>query len=132
MGNGKDERTLGREDLLLLMESYKNTIEPLTLILEQNKQVVEKLDGVSTILKDVANKLEKFTEEAKDTTNMWEKQCTVLNSNINAEHQSIKHRINIVYLAIGGVVLSVLITMAKMFVDYKGIAEAVAKVSGAN
>ena len=39
--NGSVEKSLSREDLTLLMESYRNTIELHTTLLEQQKQVLE-------------------------------------------------------------------------------------------
>lgn len=64
MPDSIDEKSLNREDLMLLMESYRNTIEMHTTILEQQKQViqfqhtiVEKQDSILGKQSSVCDKL---------------------------------------------------------------------------
>lgn len=47
---------LNRNDLLLMMDSYKNNVEMYTVIMEQLKQINEQLDMVLTNQKDIVTK----------------------------------------------------------------------------
>lgn len=62
--DGSVEKSLSREDLTLLMESYRNTIELHTTLLEQQKQVlqfqhtiIEKQDSILGKQSNVCDKL---------------------------------------------------------------------------
>lgn len=47
---------LNRSDLLLMMESYKNSVEMYTIIMEQLKRIAENLETISEQQKDMVSK----------------------------------------------------------------------------
>jgi drug/metabolite transporter superfamily protein YnfA len=125
---------LSKNDLYILMESYKNNIQLNTTLLEQQKQLIvminqsvdkqkvlcENLDQFIQNLTTCSTKLEenhsKLIGLIESKTNSIGNQLTVTSSINSVEHEKITNKI---YAAWGGMVLIVisLITLAVTFAD---------------
>lgn len=91
-----DEKNLSRDDLMLLMESYRNTIEMHTTILEQQKQViqfqhtiVEKQNSILVKQSNVCDKLTTLTQNLDTCAQNISKS----NENTNNTYLSIKKEV---------------------------------------
>ena len=99
---------LSRDDLFLLMESYRNTIELNTTLLEQQKQIIEGnkkiLDSNTEIcerIEAVADKLDACTIELSKTHQQWNETRLQYNATNTQEHLKLKNHLNVVVVAMG-------------------------------
>ena len=135
------EDQLSKNDLYILMESYKNNIQLNTTLLEQQKQLLIMTNESIDKQKDLCLTLDKFIENLTNCSKrMDDNHNAIMNrlSNVNTqvtttsatnsvEHSKITNRI---YVAFGGMVLIILavIDLAMTYSDkLSTVAEQLAK-----
>ena len=120
---------LSRDDLFLLMQSYENTIKLNTMLLEQHKQLIEdqnkiltkqiesttKLGNIFERIESIGTTLSDSLQEIRDRKNDIEEVKDVIQERMNIYHMenvkqfgSIKLGMNITYVAIGSLIVSLL------------------------
>jgi len=107
--NRQDDRSglLSRDDLFLLMESYKNTIELNTTLLEQqkaivdgNKAITESNARICKEIEEVVKKLDTCAAEIAKTHSHWNASRIKYNSINTEEHLKLKGHLNIITISI--------------------------------
>lgn len=91
--DGSVEKSLSREDLTLLMESYRNTIELHTTLLEQQKQVLQFQHTIIEKQDSILGKQSKVCDKLTDVTKHLETCASNIaesNKSITATYLSIK------------------------------------------
>ena len=106
---------LSRDDLFLLMESYRNTIELNTTLLEQqkliidgNKVIVESNKQIVERIEEVAKKLDACTQEISKTHHIWSERRLEYNAENTKEHLKLKGYLNILSITIGTLCVSII------------------------
>jgi predicted PurR-regulated permease PerM len=101
-----------KDDIFLLLESYKNSIELSSTLLEQQKQIVEK---ESEIIKN-QNEIIKKIEDTTDTLEKLSDKQTSLQIESNKDHNKLY---TLIYFSLGGMVSIILglIGLLVMFSD---------------
>lgn len=135
---------LSRDDLFLLMESYRNTIELNTTLLEQqkliidgNKKLLESNSKICERIEDVAKKLDACTQEISKTHHVWTEKRIEYNAENSKEHEKLKGYLNILSISVGtlciGIVGSAIkaVTIFASWSDQIQLIESIAKVVGA-
>lgn len=134
-------KELSRDDLFLLMESYKTTIESNTTLLQQQETllqqhntIIDKQKEVSQSISQILKDLGQYTKEIGElehslleAKNECKTSVTEVLSNHNLErvkeHSSIKLRLYIVYAGLVGVVASLTTLLIGAFDKFKIIEE---------
>ena len=134
---------LSRDDLFLLMESYRNTIELNTTLLEQQKLIVDTnkhiIDLNVKICEEIAGvikKLDVCAVELNKTHQQWNESRIKYNAQNSEEHIKLKGYLNILAVATGTLCISAvgaLVKVAFMFSDWSDsihLLEPIAKAVG--
>jgi len=113
---------LSRDDLFLLMEAYRNNIELSTTLLQQQNQITEQLkkttmqqEKICTSIDKVANKLDTCTDELHKAHQEMVVEKTRCQAQSSKEHGSIIHRVNLVYVGIGALLVQFLAFVIDVF-----------------
>ena len=104
-----ENKELSRDDLFLLMQSYKNTVESNTVLLEQQKKLLEQHNVIIEKQKDVTDVLNKVLEKFGTVGDMKGEVLEQLNErhlSCVQDHGSIKQRMIFIYAGIGVVTVS--------------------------
>jgi len=132
-----EKATLSRDDLFLLLESYRNTIELNSTLAEKqnqlidlNKHLMSKSMELCTKIEKVAEKLDMCADEMKKTCVTWHDEQVVLKSTATLERTEIKNKINLVYVGFGACVLP-LIGLAYQAFEFHKLLEHIMKLVGA-
>lgn len=127
MTNERDN--LSKEDLFLLLESYKNSVEMNTLISQQLSTILEVLQNCKD---DNAKAIEDIHKQIKDIMNginiSKEKHNTTRVDDIKT-FGKLSNKINLLYVGVGSIVLAV-IYMAVNLIDKYNLLTAIAKKLG--
>lgn len=89
---------LTKDDLVLLMESYRNMITMHQTILDQSTKTIEKLDGIATRQDGISTKQGRLCNSLDKITTRLDDCTTILkdsNTNISGMETKIKDEINI-------------------------------------
>jgi predicted PurR-regulated permease PerM len=105
--------SLSREDLFLLLESYKNTIELNTTLVEKQNQIIiqntEVIEQQKKIFESISKMIEKIGQNINDSSIRQNEIITKINENklnITNEHSSIKNLIYVALIGMGTIVIS--------------------------
>ena len=112
------EENLTKDDLVLLMESYRNMITMHQTILDQSSKTIEKLDGV---MSKQDNILSKQTKTCGSIDNIIEKLNNLVNANTNIatkvdghllksieDHGILGNKIHLGWIGMGTIILSLI------------------------
>jgi hypothetical protein len=140
-----EKDNLSKQDLYILMESYKNNIQLNTTLLEQQKQLIilndqsmnkqqelcndidkliEKVTTCLEIIQTNQTKLEENQEKLKENQEKLNLDIISFSSNSKLEHGKIVNRI---YLALGGMV-TIIISVIGLAATYSDKIAAVANI----
>lgn len=113
---------LSRDDLFLLMEAYRNNIELSTTLLQQQNVIIEQLkrttdqqEKICTSINGVASKLDTCTDELRKTYQETILERTKGQAKSSKEHGSIIHRVNLVYVGIGTLLIPLVAFLIEAF-----------------
>lgn len=135
---------LSKQDLYILMESYKNNIQLNTTLLEQQKQLLILHDSSTAKQKELCEEMENVTDKqtkmCSEITTLIEKLTTcsktladnqlrideylkeisvsvlTTSGKISLEHQKITNRIYVAMIGMGGIIIAI-ISMATLFAE---------------
>ena len=146
-GRASDDRSSGvlsRDDLFLLMESYRNTIELNTTLLEQQKLIVDSNKAITASngeickrIEEVVKKLDTCATEISKTHAQWNESRIRFNAANSEEHLKLKSYLHIIALAMGTLCVSIIGTAIKAVTTFHSWGEQIqlldniAKVVGA-
>lgn len=131
------EDKLSKNDLFILMESYKNNIQLNTTLLEQQKQLLIMNSSAIEKQKELCDSLDKFIEKVTKCSeqlsenhvkliNLLDEKTTTINAHVTEKANSvtsqmvtcsvktdealntIKSKVNLLYVGIGSIVLAVI------------------------
>lgn len=119
-GVGKDNKKvhLNSDDLILLLESYKNQIELNTTLLEQQKRISDQIESLLTSQKTLCDSLHSMIE----TLNKQRIDCV-------KEHAGLRHWIYVSLVGTGVIVVSLIALTSEAFEKFDVI-KAIAKHLG--
>lgn len=102
------DNVLSRDDLFLLMEAYRNNIELSTTLLQQQNQIIDQMkittsrqEDICSLISGVATKLDACAEGLNNTCNERVLENTKYQAKITKEHAVLGHKINLVYVGLG-------------------------------
>ena len=126
------EDKLSKNDLFILMESYKNNIQLNTTLLEQQKQLIimntsaidkqkEFCETLDRFIQNITSCSEKMNENYTKLTKLIEDKSNTITSQITngcadskVEHSGIRLRIYMAMIGMGGIIIS-LISLAMTY-----------------
>lgn len=116
------DNVLSRDDLFLLMEAYRNNIEISTTLLQQQNQIVEQLqkttanqEKICGSIDGVADKLDASAQQMSTTYQEIIVEKTKCQAEVSKEHGTIIHRVNLVYVGIGTLLLPLVVFLVQAF-----------------
>lgn len=116
------EDKLSKNDLFILMESYKNNIQLNTTLLEQQKQLIIMTGEAIAKQKELCSTLDAFIEKVSNCSKTVGDSITSHDTYASKEFNSIKFRISLVYGCMVTIVLAVIglaVTYADKFLTLK-------------
>lgn len=130
-----DQDQLSKNDLYILMESYKNNIQLNTTLLEQQKQLMvmndsaiqkqkDLCDTLDTFITNITNCSQKILENNTAILKKIEERTTALSNQVSLEHEKIHNKLYVALLGMVGIVISVLglaISFAEKFNSIKAL-----------
>ena len=125
-------KELSRDDLFLLMQSYRNTVESNTILLEQQKKLLEQHNIIIDKQKDVSDGLNKVIEKFGLVGDMKSEVLEILSTNrigCVQDHGSIKQRMIFIYAGIGVIGVSLVSLVITVF-NKMDVIEKIAKHLG--
>jgi len=106
---------LSKEDLTLLMDSYKKQVELNTQVLTQQQNLIVRLDSMIEIHKETCHNInkvgEKIEDQGKNTTDKFNKMSEKLNSDRKEslkEHTDLRFKIYIAMSLMGVIILNLI------------------------
>lgn len=136
-GDELKNKSLSRDDLMLLMDSYRNTIQMHTTLVEQQKVVIglqhelltkqdsilNKQDVLCRSMESISKNLEGCAERFREATTLVTSKCDELNSQISGKVEGVETKVDRstldsvkehgslklrLYIAMGGMILIIL------------------------
>jgi len=136
-GDELKNKSLSRDDLMLLMDSYRNTIQMHTTLVEQQKVVIglqhdlltkqdsilNKQDDVCRTMENISKNLEGCANRFQEATTLVSSKCDELNTAISGKVEGVESKVDKsmfdsikehgslklrLYIAMGGMILIIL------------------------
>lgn len=140
MAPEKDQ--LSKQDLFILMDSYKNNIQLNTTLLEQQKQmlilhdkIIEKQKETCDMIDGLVQKIGKCSETISNNQLTLSTNQTALStdlasfsSKLSGEHSSIISKIQMTYIGFGTIVVGIITLVITFIEKYRPIAEYISKL----
>ena len=127
-----DSKELSRDDLFLLMQSYKNTVESNTILLEQQKTLIDQHETLIHKQRDVLTLLGKVIDKFDTINDVKTSLSTQMSTNhleCTKERSSLKGKLIIIYAGIGTVIVSLISLVITVF-NKMDLIEKIAKQLG--
>jgi hypothetical protein len=131
MSDGEGKSTLSRDDLFLLMEAYKNTIELNTSVLDQQKftaeqvkELLEKASGTIDAIRSVAIKLDNCAAEFRNVNESWtqllDQKTGAIKADLSGEHKDLGFKVKVLTITIGTIVIPLIGIIGTLIVKLSG------------
>jgi predicted PurR-regulated permease PerM len=124
MGDGKD--VIQKEDLFLLLESYKNSVEMNTVISQQLRTIHEVLNAckdetsaLETNLKELIEKAIDAAEKARDKIDSHNVESIKDIGQIDRSVGKLTNKIYLLYIGVGSIVLSLFWVIYQLIDKYE-------------
>jgi len=108
-----NDSELTREDLFLLLESYRNNIELNTTLLEKINSIIEGNKNNSEMIQKFLQSLLEVTKSISEAKDIQEKLFNEHMIKMEKQHGTIKQNLYLLYIGIG----AILIPLIKMMID---------------
>lgn len=129
MSNGEGRDSFGRSDLILLMESYRNTFESNTILLEQQKHLIEQWKALVDEQKATTQALNKIVDKINESIET----VKTYHSLVAGEGEKLKGKVNLLYVGIGAIIIPLFAFVLKITTHLdllEDIANYLSKVAG--
>ena len=124
-----EQQDIRKDDLYLLLDSYKNNIELSTIIMEQLRQIsesqinltenikglIDRGNEVTKSLLEIANSMKEYSDSVKNSSDKlidkvgdYEKHLSVFETEQKGLFAKVGSKINLVYIGMGTLVISLL------------------------
>jgi len=115
---GPDNERLGKDDLYLLLDSYKNSVEMNTIISQQLTNILDVIQQKDSISTDYLNAIIKLADKITDkldahNTDSIKNMGIIVNS-----IGKLSNKINLLYVAFGSIVISLIVLIISIINKY--------------
>ena len=117
MSGSNDER-LGKDDLYLLLDSYKNSVEMNTIISQQLTNILETIRQKDSVSSDQLDAIVKICDKIKDNLGSHNTDSIKNMSIIVNSIGKLSNKINLLYVAFGSIVISLIVLIISIINKY--------------
>ena len=115
---GSDNERLDKDDLYLLLDSYKNSVEMNTIISQQLTNILDVIQQKDSISTDYLNAIIKLADKITDkldshNTDSIKNMGIIVNS-----IGKLSNKINLLYVAFGSIVISLIVLIISIINKY--------------
>jgi predicted PurR-regulated permease PerM len=120
-----ENRSLSKDDLFLLLQSYKNSVEMNTIISQQLNNILESVENYRDEIGNVESNLKEKIETAitigdkiRDNLESHNTQSIKNMATINKDTSKITNKVNLLYVGIGSIVVSLFVLIIQIISKY--------------
>lgn len=113
------DKQFDKDDIFLLMESYKNMIDLNRTVLEQQKVQIEKTNDLIDVQKNVCNGIKELLtkfENIEENISEAKNNISEHKQNSNKDHSTLLSKINILYIGMSVVMITIIAGVSGLFI----------------